>query len=52
MTTESVKINSEILKRIREYKQKTGISITRFIELTLEAELNSIDAVRKLKKKN
>ncbi len=39
--TESVKIDKELLKKIREVKKVTGITITAFINLAIKERLNN-----------
>ncbi len=39
--TESVKIDKELLRKIREVKKATGITITAFINLAIKERLNN-----------
>lgn len=39
MTTESVKINTEVLNKVRKIKKETGVSITMFIQLAIQNEI-------------
>lgn len=52
MTTESVKINTATLNKIRKLKSETGVSITKFIEITLNAELSYLAAKKIANSKN
>ncbi len=38
--TESVKIDKELLDRVRKLKKATGITITAFINLAIKEQLN------------
>lgn len=37
--TENVKLDSDIVEQVRKYKLKTGVTITKFIEIAITEKL-------------
>lgn len=52
MKTQSIKISADLLDRIRAHKEVTGISIQRFIEISVEDSFKTIKKMGKQGKKS